>query len=936
MTPPPVVWDEAIAFPSSADGTAGLPIYWISVAERVRDQASTSRGKQYEWDQQQAGNYQPTLINTDQALLPTNTASPYSPNVLPRRPYRKRFQFPATQQLLTGDQATMGEATGFPAGTLITALPLASAYDANAQLVTSGTAFQGTLVASASIPTSSTLGGDIFGGSGWTVHTGAAHTFSGYVRIPTGTQNLSMIPVLRWRDTNGNVLATSSGTPTTITAGSATWVRLSVSATPPFGVAGGGVAIVLNTNTTTTEAVQTDAWQIELAAAPSTWVQPGVWGSIINGWTDRWPQVYTLGGTYTTTTPIVVDTFARFSQVFPLPPFYSDVLALNPTFFYPLDDPQGSTVFRELTGNANPAPISAAPRGPGTVAGGDSIQATIPAGLFLGAPGPAVKMTNPNLPAAAFSQSCSCIELDRVGITGPPETGGWTRMIAFNNTVAGGSLWVGQNAGFEFTSAQGFFISGNGGVELEGATTDPIYSPGAGQWTDGNWHLMFLTNSTNGLTFTVYVDGVQQFTSTAAVNQTPKGIVADAVGATIDPGGGGFNTGYNGDVAHVAEWPVALSSAQIVNLHTSWRLAWQGDSSGDRYNRILNWSGYTNARFVPDGATQDMGPATDVDGNTDTFTLLNNVTTTENGNHYISESGVVTFEPRTVRYNQLSPTWTFGANAAAGELPYADVAFDFDLDHVTNDTQITQQMTNQVFTASDPVSQATYDTLTLQRTINVTNPLECVDAATYLVNRYSQPLLRVDSITLNPSRTPALWAVLATMDISARIRVNVRQVGTPTSTPTITFDGFVEQIAWTVDASSGDTLAVCQVSPADLNLYWVLSALHTTVITPVTAGATAVILAALPDSASNPAKASFCFGLQMTLDPGTANAETLTVASFSATSPGYVAFTVTFTTAMAHNHGNGALVCEKLPAGITDPTTWDIASILGTSTTLAY
>src|ERR1700737_945743 len=109
-----VVWDEAVAW-NALIGTVNPP-WWTSITERGRDQAGSSRGKQYEWDHQQTGTYTPTLINQAAALLPGNTSSPYSPKVLPRRPYRKRFQYPATQQLLTQDQATSGEGTPWPAG----------------------------------------------------------------------------------------------------------------------------------------------------------------------------------------------------------------------------------------------------------------------------------------------------------------------------------------------------------------------------------------------------------------------------------------------------------------------------------------------------------------------------------------------------------------------------------------------------------------------------------------------------------------------------------------------------------------------------------------------------------------------------------------------------------------------------------------------------
>lgn len=935
-----VVWDEAISFAGIA-GTA-TPGYWVSVAPRVRDQASSSRGKQYEWDQQQAGNYSPTLINQDAALLPGNASSPYSPNVTLRRPYRKRFQYPPTQNMLTIDQATGGSTQ--TAGVKVDlVVPVWISYVYDWTITAEADAFTGPNVFKQIVAAAQAANSPFGDMDGWTILPGSPHSAQCVMRATAGGTTPQVRLLLLWRDINGATLSTSTGGTVTLSANSRTWQQLTVSGTAPAAAAGCTLQIQMVSSTAVTWEVS--GFQVEYAAAPTTWVQPGVWGGVINSWTDRLPQVYSLNGTYATVTPNTVDTFARLSQNFPPPAFYSDVLALKPNFFFPLNDPTGTAVFADLTGNLNPAPVSVSPYGSGTVAAGQGIQSTSTAGTFLGAPGPVVTMTNPDVGGTA-AESCSWINLTSAGSAGPPTVGGWTRMIAFRNTGAGsvaGGLWLAGPAHFLGTSFHSLFYVALGagaspGIVVEIFTSGggaAFWTPSVGTGADGNWHLLFISLSADGSTVTICYDGA--FTSIFTLDTTQMGTSSvDMVGALAYPADGQFYDGYNGDVAHIGQFPL-LTNAQQTALYTSWRTAWQGDSSGTRYSRILGYASYQGPTAIDSGATTDMGPATDIDGQTDAFTLLNNVVTTENGNHYLSSSGSVHFEARSRRYNQLTPTWIFGANIAGGEYPFADLGFDFDLDHVANVAQVTQQMSGQVFSASIAASQAKFDTLTLQRTINVVNPQECVDAANYMVNRFDLPQLRVDSITLNPSRYPLLWGVLAAMDISARIRINMRTVGQAVNaTPLVQFDGFVEQIAWSLDASTGDHLAVLQVSPADLNLYWVLSALHTTLYAQANSGGNTAVLNPLPDSASNSFSASVCSGLQLTFEPGTANAETLTVQSVSATSPGYASVTVTFTANLAHTHLVNTTVCEKLPTGITDPTTWDAASILGTSTTLAY
>lgn len=74
---------------------------------------------------------------------------------------------------------------------------------------------------------------------------------------------------------------------------------------------------------------------------------------------------------------------------------------------------------------------------------------------------------------------------------------------------------------------------------------------------------------------------------------------------------------------------------------------------------------------------------------------------------------------------------------------------------------------------------------------------------------------------------------------------------------------------------------------------------------------------------------------------GTVREETLTVQSVSVTSPGYTTCTVTFTSNLAFTHAANTAVSEKMSTSdynnnITDVAYYDPASILGSTTTLAY
>lgn len=937
MAPPQ--WEFAVS-PAGTLGAASTP-YWVSTSERTMRQASTQVGKQYELDQPQTGEMYSTLDNRDGTWNPVNASSPYSPAVSAFRPARFRAQYPSTVQLLTGNQATMGDAGSLAAGTLAssTAMNL-STVDGAASVVVIGDAWQGTRAMQLTIPNATTANSPVLGALGVAVHPGKVHAFQCRIRCLSGTSP-QLAARLSWRDSSGSLISNSVGATTTITSGSSTWVQLTVTGTPPANAVGVVPGVLVAVTTTGSCVTQHDGWQCELAAAPTTWVQPGTWYPVFYGGAERWPQTYEMGGTFGQTEPVVVDAFALLAGIYPPPPFYADVLALAPDFFFPLDDPTSSTVFRDAAGKYSPAPVANGPYGVGTVASGQSIQSAIPGGTIRGAPGPVVTMTNPNTGTANF-EACSYIQLDKVGVAGPPTTGGWTRQIAFRNNGAGtttGTLWYATNPSYQGTLQNLFYValgatpSSGLVVEVISTTAGSVYSPPIGTWADNNWHLLHVVLSADSKTVTIYVDGNSVYTNTTGTSQSPTGIASDVIGAVVYPGVSQWYNGYNGDVAHVAQWSVPLTSTQIGNLYNAWRPAWSPEPSGQRYLRILTWAGYAGAQFIQGGNTQAMGPATDVDGKTDALTLLQNVVTTESGTHYITPDGTIRFEQRSSRYNQLTPVYTFGENTAGGEWPYEDVAFDYDPTHVIGQAQITQNSTGQVFVANAPTTLAPNYRPTYQRTINVVNPQECVDAATYLAYRYANPRLRVQRIRLHPAAVANMWPVALSLVISTRIRVMRRAPGQPA----IQFDGFIENIKWEFDWDTGNHFVDLEVSPADLQLYWVNAALHTTLAAQANSGANTITLNALPDSATNPAAMSFCNGLQLTLDPANpALAETLTVQSVSATSPGYSTFTVTFTANLAHTHSVNAVVCEALPVGVTDPTAWDAAAICGVTTTPSY
>lgn len=406
-------------------------------------------------------------------------------------------------------------------------------------------------------------------------------------------------------------------------------------------------------------------------------------------------------------------------------------------------------------------------------------------------------------------------------------------------------------------------------------------------------------------------------------------MTGDSFGGFVDPSvGNGTTYNWQGDLSYCTEFPTALSSSAMVNIYEAWRSACSPESSNARYSRILRYAGYTGNANLQTGLTTDMGPALDISGS-DALSCLQAVVDSENGQHFVDVNGTVTFQARSARYNSLTPAYTFGENAAAGEWPYEDVQLSLDPTQISNIVQITQDSSSQIFTAQDSTSQTDYFPRTLQRTINVVSALECQAAAQYLVSRYKQPATRIASMVLHPSANPEMWPVCLSLELGTRIQVNRR----PPFAPMIEVPCFIEAINWQWD-DTGEATVTLQCSPVDLTPYGIFASFHTTLHSTIAANAGSITINAGADNL-NPAASQISTGQHLVLSLGTANQETVTVKGVAATSSGWSTCVITLQANTVNAHTAGDVVCEPLPTGVTSASTYDASSVIG-SVALSY
>ncbi len=917
----------------TCDGGAVPQQRYADLTDRTRVAITAQRGSQYELDQVRAGEGAATLSNLDGALDPSNSGGPWAGHIMPYQPWRLRAQWPASVNLLSPAQATAGDSGGVGPGPIPggnDGIDVWSSTDSSGGLVVAtGSAWQGGQVFQFAVPASTAAGTAICYGGEIPVEPGVTFSNQARVRNVTPSTSVQVWAYIKWLAADQTTISVAAGTLTTLVGASgATWTYISVAGTAPAHAAAMWYGVQLAATPSAATSVQVDGWQFERAAAPSGFVVPGTWHTLMKGFVERWPADWSYNGTYGLITPTAVDALALLSQVQLTDPLTAEITARTPAWLFPLAEGSGSTSFSDLTGNRSPAQTGVSKYGYGTLSAGTKITAVNgEAGMYLGSSGSVVTFNNPNY--GLTLSACTFLSLTAGGVKGPADPTLWTRMIAFRTTQGipqGPAVIWSSIDNQRDTDPDGSRIQlevlNNATLSLTLAGSDGVqqsYGFAQNNVCDGNWHLaLFGFASTLGQVLcSLDGDHATSYFFGVPSSLTPTGLIGDSLGAFVDlTDGNGCAQNWNGDISFLAEFPYLFTPSDITAIYQAWKNAFEGELSGYRYSRILGYAGYQGAWFVDQGVTV-MGPATDIAG-IDAVSALQSVVDSENGAHYVDSFGHLRFEARTRRYNQTTPAYVFGENTAGGEWPYEDCKLDYDPTHLANDVQITQHSTGQLFRKKNTTSQTLYFPRTLTRTVNADLATECQAAAEYLATRYGQPQMRVSTLVLHPSAYPAMWPVCLSLELGTRVRIMRRP---PNATP-IQVDAFVESIAVDLD-DRGEATWTLQCSPADLTSYGQFASFHSTLASAATAGASSVVVNHGQDNV-NVAAAQIAVGQQFVLDEGQAAQETVTVASVGVTASGWSSVTLTLTAALANNHSSGAGVCEPLPAGISDPTTWDL------------
>ncbi|MFD5573973.1 LamG-like jellyroll fold domain-containing protein [Streptomyces cadmiisoli] len=495
-----------------------------------------------------------------------------------------------------------------------------------------------------------------------------------------------------------------------------------------------------------------DFYEIDMVGAT---VHPRFFG-LINEWPVDWKG---LQSTVTITATDLLTWASINKQLAPM--LVQEVLLDRPTVYFPLTEPSESTSAGSVAGTASVGALAITQVGSGGT-------------LEFGAG------TGPNgLPAPVFTPVSTSVgkylsaDLGQTFVDA--NLSFRVRAELWFSTSTNGRVLMGLRSDDSATKMVILLESGTGKLALDkdqGAQGNQSYVFATPNLADGNLHHLVYNEFENLL----YIDGVSY--SLSAFNGT------DLRHLTV---GGYQNTRlWNGTIAHVAVYCRSVTAAELSGHYVTGTTGHAGEGADDRLTRLATYAGlgvqFQGSVFDAVAAQATLGSSA--------LQHLREIETTESGKLLTTRTnGPLLFQSRDLRYNP-TPALTL----AYEDCETDGVRYAYDDQKMVNTVTAsrpggaTQRVVNQ--TSADLYGEKTRDLNLFKDSDNAT-----LDAANWLVSRYSEPVAEVRQVPVEAYSMPlATYRSLLDADVSTVLSLTGLPSQAPTSATTLFVEGYSERI----------------------------------------------------------------------------------------------------------------------------------------------
>lgn len=521
----------------------------------------------------------------------------------------------------------------------------------------------------------------------------------------------------------------------------------------------------------------------------------------VNEWPTAWPAGQGGTGVYVPARITATDASRRLNRGRKLRSvLQEEILYDGPVAYWPLGEPEGSTIAADVSGPSTSMTVGQAGGGgaltfgSGTGPPRDGLPAvqTAPVdadnGKFL---------RSGAIPGAVVGGVCT-LECWALAPTG----------VASGSTVMTGVFGDRRSyltVNFDATGRlvlRALIMDSSDVSTVATVTTAGVYANALTHHIVG-----VCTVTATAVTVTLYVDGALRGTQTTAGTGLPVPTTVADVAVGAYPPRYGYTAGglFAGTFAHAAVYGKAVTPAQSLAHYLAGVTGFAGEKTDVRITRLARYAGITSLAL--DAGASGIA-AQDTAGQT-AHTAMVEAVQAEDGLLFFDGQGRLVMQSKTRRFNQATSfTLTAGTVQEIG----ADTVLTTDDSQQVNDAAYTRSggATQRALNLTSIAADGTYGD---ERTLLLATDNEVLDRANWAVQTRAVPAARCPAVTVDLLTQPTAALVTSVLgaDLSARFTVNGLPSQAPGSSVDLIVEGVTERLSateWTVtfNTSPGSSL----------------------------------------------------------------------------------------------------------------------------------
>lgn len=323
-------------------------------------------------------------------------------------------------------------------------------------------------------------------------------------------------------------------------------------------------------------------------------------------------------------------------------------------------------------------------------------------------------------------------------------------------------------------------------------------------------------NTGNPLFITLMMDGTDPYVFVNGVDRTSGNDKFTGTGTADIRRLGNGTKFFTGTLQSVSLVQTAMTSAEILKLYRLSVLDLVSEPTADRVGLILDlakWPAAQRDLTTHSQVNVEAIPASSFTA----LAALQTLSDTEQGRMFVTRDGKVAFQDRfwhltSTRGSTVQATFSDDGTG----VPFSDLSFDYSDREIANRVIVNGDgdLTAMV---EDSTSADAYGTQVLTVSTYLGSYDEVASAASGILSRYVEPVLKADAMLVKPARNTANWGTVLGLELGDRITVKITPKGVaPERSQTM----LIDRLDWTIGEADWQLSITGSLVPDED--YWIL------------------------------------------------------------------------------------------------------------------